>query len=316
MIPAFNAVNTICRAVESILSQSRQVLEIVVVDDASDEPLDNVLRTFGPIVRLIRQERGGASVARNRGIAAATGNVIAFLDADDEWMPSKIERCLEVLELHPEVDLVATRYVLQDPAEGTVRNAGPQPESCGQVIDVDPKTALSTATSVSTCTVVVRSRSLDDEQFDPTLKTAEDRDLWYRLLVNCRAWFLNDPLTNVHVSPHSLSHTDIAADHGFMLDVINRYSADLGRVTTARERALIHYKWATASTDHRQSISHAVRALLIFPAPFPKSRCRHRAARIRVVSSRCLKWVDQEVVRPLLSVLSIGQQPETSATTA
>ena len=100
VIPAYNRAASIRTAVDSALAQSVREIEVIVVDDASED--DTVQVVFGiddPRVRLIRRERnGGASAARNAGIAAAKGGLIAFLDSDDAWMPGKLERQIGVLQ--------------------------------------------------------------------------------------------------------------------------------------------------------------------------------------------------------------------------
>jgi glycosyltransferase involved in cell wall biosynthesis len=91
IIPAFNAADTLARAIESVRAQSWPVHEIIVVDDGSTDATADVARRFGEAVRLIRQPNSGVSVARNAGAAAATGDWLAFLDADDWYAPGRVE---------------------------------------------------------------------------------------------------------------------------------------------------------------------------------------------------------------------------------
>lgn len=103
VIPMFNRVPTIRRAVESALSQSFRDIEVIVVDDASrDESVAIVAAIDDPRLRVLRRERnGGASAARNAGVAAARGSLIAFLDSDDEWFPRKLEIQVAALDAAP-----------------------------------------------------------------------------------------------------------------------------------------------------------------------------------------------------------------------
>ena len=98
IVPTYNRAHLIARALESVCSQTFTDWECLVVDDASTDNTDEVVRSFGdPRVQYLRHEtnrRGGA--ARNTGIAAARGEFLAFLDSDDEWVPAKLERQLEV----------------------------------------------------------------------------------------------------------------------------------------------------------------------------------------------------------------------------
>jgi len=98
VIPAYNAGRYIGRAIDSVLAQTRPPDEIIVVDDGSTDDTAAVVRGYGDKVRFIRQENAGASVARNTGIEAATGDWIAFLDADDEWLAEHLRLHAGLLE--------------------------------------------------------------------------------------------------------------------------------------------------------------------------------------------------------------------------
>jgi len=94
IVPAYNAQATLAAALRSALQQSVPPLEVVVVDDGSADGTAAVAEAFGPKVRLIRQANGGPGSARNTGIRAARGAWIGLLDADDIWLPTKLERQL------------------------------------------------------------------------------------------------------------------------------------------------------------------------------------------------------------------------------
>lgn len=95
-------------AVESVLSQSVPPREVLVVDDGSTDAGAAVARSFGDPVRVISRENGGPSAARDTGIRAATGSLIAFLDADDSWLPTKLERQLDPMAGDDPPDVVMT----------------------------------------------------------------------------------------------------------------------------------------------------------------------------------------------------------------
>jgi glycosyltransferase involved in cell wall biosynthesis len=94
IIPAYNASAYVGRAIESALAQTCPPLEILVIDDGSSDNIAEVVAPYGPPVRLLRQTNGGPGAARNRGAREAQGGWLAFLDADDTWMPHKLERQL------------------------------------------------------------------------------------------------------------------------------------------------------------------------------------------------------------------------------
>jgi glycosyltransferase involved in cell wall biosynthesis len=106
VVPAFNAEQHIAEAVNSVLAQTYQPVEILVVDDGSSDATREIVAGFGPRVRSFAQTNAGAGAARNRGIAQATGRYIAFLDADDLWPPPKLARQVEILEQNPACRMV------------------------------------------------------------------------------------------------------------------------------------------------------------------------------------------------------------------
>src|SRR5262245_27132826 len=97
VIPTYNRAPLVCDAVDSILRQSYRNIEIVVVDDGSTDDTLSKLARYGDQIRVITQSNAGPAAARNRGIAAARGEFVAFLDSDDLWLPTKIERQVSLL---------------------------------------------------------------------------------------------------------------------------------------------------------------------------------------------------------------------------
>ena len=108
IIPAYNAAAHIARAIESALTQSMTPLEVIVVDDGStDETAELVARRY-PQVTLLRQDNRGCGPARNTGCAAARADWLAFLDADDTWLPTKLEKQL-AFAVDPRVAVINAR---------------------------------------------------------------------------------------------------------------------------------------------------------------------------------------------------------------
>jgi glycosyltransferase involved in cell wall biosynthesis len=114
VIPAYNAAKFISQAIESVLQQTLQPLEIIVVDDGSTDDTAKIAKSFA--VRLVRQENLGASAARNRGIREARGEFIAFLDADDLWTKDKLKTQIKYMQTHPEVlfTVCRTKFFLEN----------------------------------------------------------------------------------------------------------------------------------------------------------------------------------------------------------
>src|SRR5665213_1535655 len=97
VIPAYNAELFIARAIDSVLSQTTPVSEIIVIDDGSTDSTLDLVRGYGDKVRLIAQSNGGPARARNVGVAISSGKYVAFLDADDWWDPDKTKQQLDSL---------------------------------------------------------------------------------------------------------------------------------------------------------------------------------------------------------------------------
>jgi glycosyltransferase involved in cell wall biosynthesis len=98
IIPTYNRARTIERAVNSVLGQSWQPIEVIIVDDGSTDQTADILARYGDRIRLIHQKNEGPSAARNTGIKAAQGEIITFLDSDDSWLPDKVERQVQLLQ--------------------------------------------------------------------------------------------------------------------------------------------------------------------------------------------------------------------------
>jgi glycosyltransferase involved in cell wall biosynthesis len=248
IIPAYRAARTIRRAVDSVLAQTRPPDEILVVDDGSPDDLAAVLRSYGDRVRLVRKPNGGAASARNLGIEQARGELIAFLDADDYWEPCKLERQLEVLRKHPQVGLIASRYFLQEPGEpGRCLAWTAAAGLLDRVVTASGEDVYLLATTVWTSTVVVRRTALGGRRFEEGLATAEDRDLWIRLIGVGPVYVVSEPLATQVLEAGSLSRSDVDRDCPNMLRVVRRYRGLLGRRGVRRWEAQVYREWASVN---------------------------------------------------------------------
>ena len=119
VIPLYNKAPYIGRAIQSVLAQTEQEFEVIVVDDGSTDGGAAIVEHFAdPRIRLITQENRGASAARNRGIRESWADLVAFLDADDEWYPAFLETALDLRRRYPGAGLYATAYTIYNPDGG------------------------------------------------------------------------------------------------------------------------------------------------------------------------------------------------------
>jgi glycosyltransferase involved in cell wall biosynthesis len=117
VIPVFNGERHVREAIDSALAQSHRPIEVIVVDDGSTDGTAAVVRLFGEEVRYAYQANAGPPAARNHGLSLARGEFVAFLDADDRWLPGKLARQLERFAARPELECCVThvRHFWTDP---------------------------------------------------------------------------------------------------------------------------------------------------------------------------------------------------------
>jgi len=120
VIPAYNCEDTIGPAIESCLAQDYEDKELIVVDDGSTDRTGAVLATFGSRVKVVTQRNGGLAAARNAGQRAASGEYVAWMDADDLMLPGRLRLQVEVLASHPEIGLVSSDFTAFVTAEADV----------------------------------------------------------------------------------------------------------------------------------------------------------------------------------------------------
>ena len=180
VIPLYNKAPYVERALRSVLGQTRRPDEIIVVDDGStDEGPEIVRRLGGDLVRLISQKHAGVSAARNRGTREATTDLVAFLDADDEWNPRFIEALLGALEQFPEAVVVFSNF-----RRGTAPTPALQPNSGAPMLlrDFFAFAIRNRSSGMYASTVLVnRNALLSIGGFPEGESFGEDVDTWARL---------------------------------------------------------------------------------------------------------------------------------------
>lgn len=184
IIPAYNSAPTLQRAIDSALAQEGCRLEIIVIDDGSTDETPALLATYGKALRVFRQENAGVSAARNAGIESATGTFIAFLDADDEWLPGKLAKQLCVLQREPDVDVVYCGAIFIKKDDGRPLPIKPV------YLQGDLLPRLAHGNFIMTSSVLVRAACLtaSNLMFARHLKVGEDYVLWLRLATSRRGF--------------------------------------------------------------------------------------------------------------------------------
>lgn len=190
IIPLFNKAKTIERAVQSILRQTYQDFEIILVDDGStDDSVSIVARIEDNRIKIIRQANGGVSSARNKGIQEAKGNFIALLDGDDEWHEDYLETQLNLTNDYPDCDVFVTNYQFKDErgrlTPTTIRNL-PFKGERGELTNYF-EVASSSHPPIHTITIMVRRGVYETVGGFPIGVTlGEDLITWAKLSCRCR----------------------------------------------------------------------------------------------------------------------------------
>lgn len=213
VVPLFNKAPFVRRALESIQRQTHADFEVIVVDDGSTDDGGKVVEAFPDSrFRLVRQANAGPGPARNLGLREAKGELIAFLDADDEWLPGYLENSVRLLESYgPRVACVASGYFLG--AQSTVplwRSRGLEPKLYALQPDTKAILTMHLLALMTPCSTLARTdvvRRWGGFYSRRRCLYAEDAHLWLKVLLNeTVAVYLGEPLVVVHPEASALSH--------------------------------------------------------------------------------------------------------------
>ena len=189
IIPTFNRAQDVAAAVASVLDQTWTDFELIVVDDGSTDDTDAALAPLADRIRLLRQPNRGVSAARNAGIDAARGRLIAFLDSDDRWLPKKLAVQKAFFDAHSDARICQTEEVWI--RNGVRVNPGRRHRKPSGNIFI-PSLALCL---VSPSAVMMRRELFDAiGRFDETLPACEDYDLWLRVACRYPVHLIDEPL--------------------------------------------------------------------------------------------------------------------------
>jgi Glycosyl transferase family 2 len=202
IVPCYNAKRYLQRALDSVFAQTYQDFCVYVVDDGSTDGTSQVLETFTHRCVSMARPHAGQAAARNHGILASSAPFIAFLDADDEWLPKKLESQIALLKKDPSLGLVCSLCRLSEVGNArlTILSADDVPSS-GRLFQ-----QLVRSCFVFTPTVIVRRRCLEEVGlFNESLAVSEDFNLWLRIAARWKIAFMPEALAINHKRPGSLS---------------------------------------------------------------------------------------------------------------
>ncbi len=207
IIPLYNKRETILRAINSVLVQSILPHELIVINDGSVDGSEKVIKELkNPFIKLIEQKNSGVSRARNKGISEATGDWVAFLDADDEWLPGFIEKVLSLSKNYPGSTLIATAYFLENcdgRREKIILKKLPFKQEDG-LLENYFKVASFSSPPICSSSVVVKKSSLENiGGFPIGIKSGEDLLTWARLAISNKIAYSVIPLSVFNINDNN-----------------------------------------------------------------------------------------------------------------
>lgn len=288
IIPCYNAERYIVATIDSVLAQKHPDLEIIVVDDGSSDDSVALVRDRFPSVLVVEQANQGVAAARNHGIALARGDYIAFVDADDIWLPGKLQAQFDAMRATPTCRMSYTAWHVwpcdaPTPSAACLAeldaSAGDRARWAGPSGWIYPQLLLDCVVWTSTV-LVERALLAETGGFDPTLRVGEDYDLWLRASRLTPIVRVARPYALYRMHPKSITRS--TPTDNYRATVINRALAQWGldspdgaRGDPTAIRQMLAKSWSDFASAHlsagnlymvRRSVWQALRA---HPAHLP-----------------------------------------------
>ena len=271
IIPNYNYADYLPETINSVLGQGYPGTEIIVVDDGSQDDSENVIRSYGERVRLIKQNNQGVSAARNRGVQESTGELVAFLDADDVWLPNKLERQVQ--------------RILDDPAIGLVHCGLEEVDSSGHLVgvlldgmegSVSREMLLfnrSVILGAGSTALVPRATFDAVGGFDTRLSTSADWDFCYRVAFRQRVAFVPEALVRYRTHGANMHSNIKVMEHDMLLGYAKAFRTDDVELLAMRRHCYGNIHMVLAGSYFRSGqtygfASHALKSLWLRPANF------------------------------------------------
>ena len=236
IVPAYNVADYIGDALNSVLAQTFTDYEIIVINDGSPdtEALEKVMAPYMSRIIYLKQENRGVSAARNTGIKAARGSLIAFLDGDDTWVPHYLEVQVSRIQADPTIDVLYPNVMMFGDASGTGEEFM---NICPSNGEVTFERLLLQECNVSNCSIARRETIVRAGLFDEKLRSVEDFDLWLRVIKQGgRIAYHRDVLARYRRRPNSLTADPIwLSEH--VLEVLTKVKQTME--LTPSERATV-----------------------------------------------------------------------------
>lgn len=268
IIPTYNGADTIRNSIDSVLQQTYKNVELIVVDDGSTDNTFDILASYRDKLTVVRQDNAGPSAARNRGISISNGMIIAFLDSDDLWLPTKIEKQVDIMQkLDKSVPCCLCNAIVYFPdgRKETSFDLAPIKPSYRVGIWKNVTRVLSTRCVLFTQSVAVHRKVITRiGGFDESLRIMEDHDLALRLSLEGPWAYIKEPLVIYHADkPEGLSYRARKEKIQLQKVVVRIYSKILrdNRIECPKTRSQMEHNLKIAQRCLRVAQGYSERAI-------------------------------------------------------
>lgn len=265
IIPTYNRAKLLGRAIQSVLAQTYQDFELIIVDDASTDDTESLVKSFNSEkVKYIRHQKNkGTSAGRNTGIRSAKGDYIALQDSDDEWMPEKLEKQMRAFATAPpEVGVVYTGfYMIANNKKKYLPSASITPKD-GNIFS----SIIKGEYLVSPQTMVVKRECFEKYGlFDEHFPAMEDWEMSLRLSKHCHFKYIDEPLLQYYIQPDSMSRNKSAMIKSYKM-ILERYFEDVKqdkRLLAKHYLRLGHFLYSNGELS--QGREYFARSIKVYP---------------------------------------------------
>lgn len=288
IIPNYNYAHYLPQAIESVLAQSYPRIETIVVDDGSTDNSRQVLEAYTGRVRCIQQQNQGVSAARNRGAQESSGELLAFLDADDVWLPKKVERQIERFQADPELGLVHCGVEEIDQTGSVLRLKldGLEGWIARELLLFHQPAILGGGSGF----MVSRKTFASVEGFDSRLSTSADWDFFYRVAVRQPVGFVPEVLLQYRTHNSNMHGNIRRMEHDMLLAYDKAFAQADSELRKLRRQCYGNLHMVLAGSfytagQYGSFLRHALKSLRLTPgncsrlAGFPARRLRRLRGR-------------------------------------
>lgn len=262
VIPTYNREKLIERAIRSVMNQTYKDIEIIVIDDASTDNTEQVVKNikYSNIKYFKQNENGGACRARNRGIKESNGDYIAFLDSDDEWDKNKLERQITFLK-EKKADIVVCNYYYSKNNKKSIAI-----NRKNEIISYDE---LLYSNCITTGAILSKKNIFENIYFDESMPRYQDWDLVLRIAQTYDIYFINQPLLTLYFQETSITNSTSKQKK---YDALEKIFIKNKEQLEKNKKALAHIYWSMGMyslfTDHENK--KYLKKGLIFDKNMPK----------------------------------------------